>query len=546
MKKRKRLIIILVILLLLVAGIVGMRALGLRQLDSLVAGLETQTVERGALLSLIEADGAVRSEQHAVLLWETTGKVLDVNVVVGEAVSSGATLATLDQQSLSTQVILAQADLVDAQRALDDLLISKLQSAQAQKSVEEAEKALDDASNSELGQAQALAAIALAERLLENAERKLSILATPPSEMSVQQVYANILLTEEYIIDLEEQIVDLEKALKRAKNNPYESYSLYKTLLRNTEMELARQQERLLERQERYAELLAPPDSMDLMIAEAEVMAADANLDDARKQWERIKDGPTQADIAVLEAQLADAQREWARVKDGPTQDDIVVAEARIAAIQAILDSVQLTAPFDGVITQVDIQTGDLVEFGSPAFRLDDFARLLIDLQVSEIDINKIVLDQNVVLMFDSVLAKEYQGRVVDIAPVGDVAAGVVTFSVCVELVDADEEIRPGMTSSVQIEIGRVEDVLLIPSQAIRSLEGERVVYLLGDGQSPGEAATNSEGRQPVPIYPVPITLGVSSPEFSEIISGDLQAGDVIVLDPPIELINLQTGPSSP
>ena len=541
MKKRKRLIIILVVVVLLVAGIVGMRALGLRQLNSLVAGLETQTVERGALLSLIEADGGVRSEQHAVLLWETTGKVLDVDVAVGDAVFSGATLATLDQHSLPRQIILAQADLVEAQKALDDLLISKLQGAQAHKAVENAERALDDASNSGLGQAQALAAIAVAERLLENAERKLSILITPPSEMSVQQVYANILLTEEYIIDLEEQIVDLEKALKRAKNNPYESYSLYKTLLRNTEMELARQQERLLERQERYAELLAPPDSMDLMIAEAEVMAADA-----RKQWERIKDGPTQADIAVLEAQLADAQREWARVKDGPTQDDIVVAEARIAAIQAILDSVQLTAPFDGVITQVDIQTGDLVEFGSPAFRLDDFARLLIDLQVSEIDINKIVIDQNVVLTFDSVLAKEYQGRVVDIAPVGDVAAGVVTFSVCVELVDAGTEIRPGMTSAVQIEIGRVEDVLLIPSQAIRSLEGERVVYLLGDGQSPGEAATNSEGRQPVPIYPVPITLGVSSPEFSEIISGDLQAGDVIVLDPPIELINLQTGPSSP
>jgi HlyD family secretion protein len=546
MKKRKRLIIILVVVVLLVAGIVGMRALGLRQLNSLVAGLETQTVERGALLSLIEADGVVRSEQHAVLLWETTGKVLDVDVAVGDAVFSGATLATLDQHSLPRQIILAQADLVEAQKALDDLLISKLQGAQAHKAVENAERALDDASNSGLGQAQALAAIAVAERLLENAERKLSILITPPSEMSVQQVYANILLTEEYIIDLEEQIVDLEKALKRAKNNPYESYSLYKTLLRNTEMELARQQERLLERQERYAELLAPPDSMDFMIAEAEVMAAQANLADARKHWGRIKDGPTQADFAVLEAQLADAQREWARVKDGPTQDDIAVAEARIAATQSILDSVQLTAPFDGVITLVDIQAGDLVEFGSPAFRLDDFSRLLIDLQVSEIDINKIVIDQNVVLTFDSVLAKEYQGRVVDIAPVGDVAAGVVTFSVCVELVDAGTEIRPGMTSAVQIEIGRVEDVLLIPSQAIRSLEGQRVVYLLGDSQTLEPSATNLEGRQTIPIYPVSITLGVSSSEFSEIIAGDLQAGDVVVLDPPIELINSQTGPSSP
>jgi len=543
MKNRKRLIITLIVGLLLIGGFFGARALNTRRVNSLFEGLDTQTIERGSLLSLIEADGVVRSEQQAVLFWETSGKVLTVDVRVGERVTRGVTLATLDQQSLSTDIILAKANLVEAQKALDDLLESQLQSALAQKAVEDAESALDDAMNSGLGQAQALVALAQAERLLETAERKLRILITPPSEMSVQQVFANILLTEDNISDLEEQKVDLEKALKRAKNSPYESYSLYKTLLRNTEMELARQQERLLERKERYAELLAPPDPMDVMISEAEVAAATANLADAQKQWDRIKDGPTQADLAVLEANLSDARREWERVKDGPTQEDIAAAEARIAAIQSIIDHLYLKAPFDGVITQVDIQSGDLVDMGSPAFRLDDLSRLLVDLQVSEIDINKISFGQSVTLIFDAVLAKEYQGRVVEIAPVGEVVEGVVSYSVCVELVDADAAIRPGMTSTVQIEIGRVENALLIPSQAIRSLEGQRVVYLLGDNPTLELPATNAKGSREAQIFQVPITIGVSSPEFSEIIEGDLHAGDVIVLDPPIELINIQAGP---
>ncbi len=557
MKKRRRLIVGIVIIILMVGGVVGARILSVRQMNSLVEGLETREIKRGTLQSLIEADGQVHSEQDAILTWETSGEVLEVAVEVGDTVSKGDVLASLDQATLSAQVILAQADLVSAQKALDDLLNSQTQSAQAKKAVEEAEQVLEDAFESGLAPAQALVAIAEAERLLESAERRLSILITPPPEMSIQQVNSNILLTKEVIKDLEEQVTDLEKTLGRSDFHPFESYSLYKTLYRNSLMELARQQERLAEREERIADLLSPPDPMDVMIAEAEVAAGKANLADAQRQWERIKDGPTAADLAVLEANLADAQREWERVKDGPTPEDIAAAEAQVAAAQAILNTVQITAPFDGVITQVEIQTGDQVNPGAIAFRLDDLSRFLIDLKVSEIDINKIVLGQDVLMIFDAVLAKDYTGTVVEISPVGDVDTGVVTFEVIVELIDVDASIRPGMTSSVNVEIGRVEQALLVPSQAIRSLEGQRVVYVLGSGITFRQTGNNpqggpSEGPGGLPglmggesplmaIYPVPITIGISSADYSEILGGELNEGDVIVLDPPIELLNRAT-----
>lgn len=557
MKKRRRLIAGIIIFALVVGGIVGARFLSVRQLNSLVEGLDTRKVERGTLLSLIEADGQVHSEQDAILLWDTSGEVLEVTVEVGEAVSRGDILARLDQSTLSAQVILAQADLVAAQKALDDLLHSQTQFALAKKAVEDAERALEDALESGLAPAQALAAIADAERLLESAERRLRILITPPSEMSIQQVYANILLTREVIKDLEDQVADLEKTLSRAEFHPFESYSLYKTLYRNAQMELARQQDRLAEREARYAELLAPPDPLDVMIAEAEVAAAKANLADAQRQWERIKDGPTDADLAVLEANLADARREWERVKDGPTTDDIAAVEAQVAAAEAVLNTVSIRAPFDGVITQVEIQPGDQVTPGTVAFRLDDLSRLLVDLKISEIDINRIDLGQDVLMTFDSVLAREYRGKVVEISPVGELEAGVVTFAVSVELLDADESIRSGMTSSVRVEVGRVDDALLVPSQAIRSLEGQRVVYVLGSRINLGKPGSNPEGNlselqdevaellggnSPImAIYPVPITVGISSAEYSEIIGGELKEGDVVVLAPPIELLNRVT-----
>jgi HlyD family secretion protein len=70
-----------------------------------------------------------------------------------------------------------------------------------------------------------------------------------------------------------------------------------------------------------------------------------------------------------------------------------------------------------------------------------------------------------------------------------------------------------------------VEDVLLVPNRAVRLVEGERVVYILRDGQAER----------------VVITLGATSDLVSEVASGDLREGDVIILNPPADFT--QDGP---
>ena len=149
----------------------------------------------------------------------------------------------------------------------------------------------------------------------------------------------------------------------------------------------------------------------------------------------------------MLEAQLDDAQREWERLKDGPDPADIAAAQARVAAAQATLDQASLVAPFAGTITSVESKPGDQVNPGTPAFRLDDLSHLWVDVEVSEVDINQVEVGQPASLTFDAILAKEYNGEVVEVSPVGTEIAGVVNFKVTVELTDADEDVRPGMTA---------------------------------------------------------------------------------------------------
>ncbi len=560
--RKKFFIIIAVVLVLFVGVFIAVAAIGQRQASALMESIETVTVERGPLVSFIEADGVVRSEQSAILVWEISGEVSQVLAEVGDQVTADQLLAELDQNSLPAAIILAQVDLISAQQALDDLLNSQLQGAQAQKAVEDAQQASEDAFNPAMTQAQAQANIANAQRDLERAQRHYDILMTPVSAWSLGQIYANILLTEEAIADLEEDVAEVEKKLNQAVLSPFESRDLYKQMYADLQIQLAETQKRYDILLERYTELQAPPDPLDVATAETALTAAQAQLADALRQWERVKDGPTQADIAVLEANLADAQREWERLKDGPTPEDIASAQARVIAAQALLKTSRLTAPFDGVITAVNIQAGDQVNPGTIAFRLDDVSRLMVDLQVSEIDVNSVAIGQEVILTYDAVLAREYHGQVVEISPVGIESGGVVSFAVTVELTDADAAVRPGMTASVEIEIGRIENALLVPNQAIRGLEGQRVVYMFGDRIPLGDQGTPLEGRPNIPlsglletlrggsppgrILPIPIIVGVSSDNYSEVIGGDLAEGDEILLNPITEILNSPLGRRSP
>jgi HlyD family secretion protein len=140
-----------------------------------------------------------------------------------------------------------------------------------------------------------------------------------------------------------------------------------------------------------------------------------------------------------------------------------------------------------------------------------------VDVRVSEVDINRVAIGQPVLMTFDAVLGREYNGQVTKIASLGSATQGVVEFIVTVEVVDADESVRPGMTAAVSIVVEELNNVLLVPNRAVRVLDGNRVVYLL----------RNSE------LTPVRVTLGASSDLESEVVDGDLKSGDVVVLNPP-------------
>jgi HlyD family secretion protein len=227
-----------------------------------------------------------------------------------------------------------------------------------------------------------------------------------------------------------------------------------------------------------------------------------------------------QAKLDLAKAQLEDAQREWDRLKNGPDPSDIASAQARVDAAQATLHMGDVSTPFAGTITEVNGMVGDQVSPGTKAFRVDDLSHMQLDVQVSEVDINSVQIGQPVALTFDAISGKAYNGKVVEVAQAGDSVQGTVNFTVTVELTDPDANVKPGMTAAVTITVKQVNNVLLVPNRAVRLVDSQRVVYVLRNGLP----------------QQVKVTLGASSDTMSEVVSGDLKTGDLVILNPPSNL----------
>jgi HlyD family secretion protein len=463
---RKARIWLVIAFIILVAVAVGV-FLWIRAQATASSSYQTTTIERGTLTATIGATGNVRASQTAIINWQTSGMVGNVNKIEGDQVKDGDILASLTSTSLAQNVVLAQADLVTAQRNLDSVLQSSTQRAQAQLNLVNAQKSYNSANYTLNGMLASNHGGTSAD--IENARAKLTL---------AQNTYDKAKSMYDMLKDRPD--TDILKAQAT-------------TALYNAQLSLTSAKGNL-----NY--FLLVPSGSDIDLARAK--------------------------LSVAQAQLEDAQREWDRLKDGPDPKDVAAAQARVDAAQATINFSRLSAPFSGTVTVAVPMPGDQVSTGTSGFRIDDLAHLLVDVQVSEVDINSVQVGQPVVVTFDAVLGREYHGKVVEVSGVGTSVQSVVNFNVTVELTDPDVDVKPGMTASVTITIQSLDNVLLIPNRAVHLINGQRMVYVLRNGQ----------------LSEIPVTLGASDNTMSELTSGALSAGDVLVLNPPLNFTPGQGG----
>lgn len=477
----KKALITIIILLVILLAILGygyyyyQRTTALiqqKQAEASELEPDTAKVERGDLTNTLEdISGIVRSNQSVYLYWQTSGTVSDVFVEAGDEVKKGDVLAELDRSTIDSSIIDAEVTKEQAEEKLERLYTSTLTLEQARTKMVQAKKAVEDA---------------------QKGVDALGIVRADWIELGVKYD-------------------DYQRAI--------EAYEVAKKNFDAVKM--------------------LDLDNVTRVMALARMESAKSQMDSAKAQYnwyngeaEEIDIQKADAALKLAQAQLDDAVRAYNRIKDGPTDNQIRSLQAEADAAAATVNTAKIIAPINGTIAEVEAKPYDVITYESAsaardklALRIDDLSSHYIDITVTELDINNVHLGQQVTITFDAIPLREYKGTIVNISNAGVVENLSVNFDLTVRMEETDDSIKSGMMADVAIVTEHAENALYVPQQAISVAEDgiTRVVQkLMADGS----------------YAEIPVTVGMTSGTNVQITSENLKEGDEVRLSKVTSMMN--------
>lgn len=351
-----------------------------------------QIEELGNLELLIE--GRIVPHQWVALSFSGSGLVEEIYYDTDESVRAGDIIARLSgHEQLNASLAAAELELLSAQQAFETLK-----------------------KNHKLAKAQALTNRIALQQAIESAQINLKNLEEKDWEKEIDSAKANIVL--------------LENRLEQARDR-YDDYE----------------------------------DRSDENLTKAE---ARINLSNALKQLEeavalltllensdpKLEIEKSESDLTLIKEQLAQALEIEADLKNGPLPEEMELAQQRLTtaqagmeSAQAALNSLQLVAPFDGVILESTLKTGQFILAGQQAIILADTSKWLVETNdLTEIDRVNVKVGQAVTITPDALPDVDIEGYVLQISNYYQETRGDITYKTTIQLTETPTMLKWGMT----------------------------------------------------------------------------------------------------
>ncbi len=478
MRITKKKIAIIIIILALAVGLIFLN----KKSGNDAGDVLTDTVKRQNVKQTVLATGQIVSQADLNLSFKISGMVTKLNVKVGDKVSTGQVLATLDQKD-------ALASLTSAQGAL----------AQAKANHQ---KILDGASNEEIAVAQR--AVDAAQISLENARNNLDD-AKSQQQVLVDNGYNKLLNTDLTAVPATSNVNTGSPTVSGTYTSQEEgAYTIrqFGATYDFSGLETGGPY---------YISTIAPTplgtkglfiqfpsgytatyDSWNVEIPNKSSGNYLTNYNSYLSALETQKVSVAAAEAAVSSAEavlnqkIADLNLKKARARPAElqaAQATILSAQGQVQAAQATLENTVLKAPTPGTITKVDIKVGELAQALNKIIVLQDIENLHIETNVPEADIAKISPSNRSKITLDAYGNEtEFDANVVNIDPAETVVEGVATYKVTLRFAQTDGRIKPGMTANIEIFTDERVGVLVIPQRAVIGRDGKKYVKVLEDG----------------------------------------------------------------
>ncbi|MBI1736792.1 MAG: efflux RND transporter periplasmic adaptor subunit [Candidatus Rokubacteria bacterium] len=437
------------------------------------ARYRTATVDRGALVASVSATGQLAAVTTVLVGSQVSGQIRELHADFNSPVEQGQLIARIDPDVFQAKVAAARAELDSARAAVLN------QRANVKKVGADVESA----------RAGAESAAANVERMRAEVENARAAIATARATVARESATAANAGRE-----LARRVELLEKQLI-AESDKDQAQTAFDTAA--AQLDAARSQQRAGEAALRSAEA-------QLAATESQARAAAAAIASAEAQLE------------VAGAQLAAAEAS--------------VRQRQAALDQARLDlsHTEIRAPVNGVVVSRNVDVGQTVAASLQAPTLfsiaQDVTRMQVEAAIDEADVGRLRHRMPATFTVDAFPGREFRGEIVQIRQAPQVIQNVVTYTTVIAVANPERILMPGMTANVRIEIERKQDVLRVPSAALRF-------------RPPGDTDTTGASRVFVPAKdgtprPVRIVVGLTDGASCEVLEGELRAGqEVIVAD---------------
>jgi HlyD family secretion protein len=458
----------------------------------------------------LQASGVVEAVE-IVLAPEIGGRVANVYVNEGDQVDNGEILFTIEDKLLISQlnqteaaynialanynlttagqtgeqkkaaIASAEYEVVAAKFDLKNLYKdTDLLAAQALESAAQLEKELNNLQNPDLKEALAVKAIADAKKTIESAERRLQSVSSAATDADIAAAEAQVVLARDALNDAKDDF------------KPYENKPEDNLQRANYQSKLAAAQQVYDAAVRKLNALQGTGSKADIAVAEADLTTAKAQLLDAEREWERIKNGPAESEVELLKAQIAKAYRDYEIYKNGPNPDDVVLAEARVAnaeaqlelakaefptqeevdvaqaqldaakanmeAVQVQIELLAVKAPINGVVMTRNIEPGEVIQPGLAAITISQLDKLTITVYIPEDKYGQINLGDHATLVVDSFPDENFGATVSRIADQAEYTPRNVqtkedrqttVYAIQLLVTDLENKLKPGRPTDV-------------------------------------------------------------------------------------------------
>jgi len=480
------------------------------------SALNLYTVTRRTVTASVTGSGNVEPQQQANVNFKVAGTLTNIYVTVGEHVSAGQTLATIDSSAEQTALDQAEANLATAEANLQSVQtpLTQNQITQLQDNVNTAQQTYNDTVN---------------QVSLTNSADATQVTADQ-AQLTLDQSILNNSLT--YQQDLQKLATD-QAALQSAQTTFDNDATCKGVAFANYSAQCLAE----------FTAVSSAQTAVNLDQAKVNTDASQVNLDqsklnaDTAKQQSDKTNG--QRTINQAAASLTSAQDQLATQTEArPNQiasarASVLSAQAAVATAQQNLSNTTLTSPMDGEVNSIGGVVGETVSPGggvtqeapgsqaplpttaaSNAFMvIGNISGLEVVIPFAESDASRLAFNDSAQVTFDAVPSLAISGHVIAVGSAATVASGVVNYYATIVLNQVDKALKQGMTANATVTVSKSANALSVPNLAITHSGGQAFVTVYASGQ---QVAT-------------PIDTGVVGDQYTEVVGG-LNDGEQVVL----------------